>query len=326
MKPKEDSSHLFLAGPPRGGTTLLRILLSEHPKIEISPEAKFVTELFHSATNVQGKLSPEKIKDILEILRKEKKLNQWPGFSFEELRKVITSLSGPDLSEIFHAIFMYFAEEQNKEPEYVGNKKGVYALGYGKSMKKIFPGSKYIYILRDPRDVARSTHKNLAKGWIEAAIQCQIRAWFFEEMTRLHPADTKFVKYEDLVRHTEETTKKICKFLEIEFNSDMLNFHKNTQDDTHLLNSTKDIHQNTKKPPDPSLIGQWKDNEFMDSRKVAKVESLTGDLMEKFGYQFKTSPGCFMKAKDKSLAAYKYYRHQIRWFRRVKIYSRGAQN
>ena len=92
-------------------------------------------------------------------------------------------------------------------------------------IKKVFPDSKIIFLVRNPLDVFSSMMEAWWKNrlWINHQ---QID--LFRGPQCIHEAIHKYkdssicVSYEDLVTGSEDTIRDICSFLDIEFNMDML--------------------------------------------------------------------------------------------------------
>src|SRR5258708_29027661 len=59
---------VFIVGCPRSGTTLLRHIVSAHPKITITPEAHWVPLFFEEKTGLtpQGMISPPVVDQLAE--------------------------------------------------------------------------------------------------------------------------------------------------------------------------------------------------------------------------------------------------------------------
>src|SRR5262249_11703430 len=73
---------VFIVGPPRSGTTLLRLMLTAHPNISISSEGAYIYR-FRARFESYGELSQPAsletmLRDILPFLEAEKFLS-YPG-------------------------------------------------------------------------------------------------------------------------------------------------------------------------------------------------------------------------------------------------------
>lgn len=136
-------------------------------------------------------------------------------------------------------------------------------------LRHIWPDARFIHIVRDPRDVARSVVNmgwfgNVWKGiefWIEAE-----RRW--ERFGAILPEDRFIeVRYESLIADSERELRRICAFLGVEFDRMMYDYARRT---------TYDL-------PDPTLARQWQ--EKMSDRDIGLVEERVGDMLTTRGYQ-----------------------------------------
>lgn len=288
--PRSASKHLFVSGPPRAGTTLLRLVLSAHPKITITPEARFIRKLFNKEFPPCERLNQEEMASIVNLMRSDVKLGEWPTFRLKAFIKESSSLPPLRVAEFLDRLFRSFALQVNSGIGYLGNKKDLYAEGFGPYTKRLFPDAKFIYIFRDPRDVSRSIVKNLeGRSLLDAAALCSYRRRYVKWMNRTYPADVLTVRYEDLVLKPEEICQGMCDFLGLAFDEQMVRFYETNEDYSLLIESTHDIHRHTTTPFNPDLIGQWKRSDLFSEGDLQMVESATRDYMREFGYETMTS-------------------------------------
>ena len=128
-------------------------------------------------------------------------------------------------------------------------------------LRFLWPDARYIHLIRDPRDVARSV---LQKGWAGNIYQAS-EFWIQAEncwdslVTQLSSDQAIQIHYEDLVRRNEAVLTEICRFVGVDYSEKMLDY-------------PADAPQYP--PPDPSLVAQWKTK--LSKRDVALVEVRTG--------------------------------------------------
>jgi hypothetical protein len=105
------------------------------------------------------------------------------------------------------------------------------------------------------------------------------------------------VKFEDLILHTERELRRICEFIELEFDEDMLGYYlmaeQRLQEKARALprahgeaqSAEKRLmsHAKTFEPPNPDMIGTWR--ERMSPADRAAYEALAGDLLAELGYE-----------------------------------------
>jgi hypothetical protein len=279
-----ESKHLFVAGPQRSGTTLLQLILSAHPLITVTPEAQFICQLFSLKLPLKFPLKQTGKDTIIALMRNDDKLKTWPNFNLEEF---MATVSWETINQLLDLLFRFFAEQNHGGIDYLGNKKGFYTNErMGQKIKDIFPDAKFIYIVRDPRDIIHSMQKNFPPRLLsKAANICQIRGIQMQKMRKNFPDDVLIIRYEDLIINPETLCSQICDFLGVLFDGQMLNFYKLNTDGSRLIGVTKDIHPNTMTPFNPDLIGQWEKTNCFNSEELQTIETITRDYMNQYGYQ-----------------------------------------
>ena len=236
---------LFLVGSERSGTTLLRLMLDHHPQIAFEKEFDFVV----TEVSDTGELPP--LEDYLE----------W-----------IATVRGADYaidrSLDYRALVNDFLRQKQAAS---GGKRYVGATVHRNfdRLRFLWPEARYIHLMRDPRDVARSV---VQKGWAGNVYQAS-EFWIDAErcwdslVPHLGRDQAIEFHYEDLVRRTEPVLAEICRFVGVEYSEKMLEY-------------PADAPQYP--PPDPRLVAQWKAK--LSAWDVALVEVRTAGLMERRGY------------------------------------------
>ncbi|MEO7197152.1 MAG: sulfotransferase [Solirubrobacterales bacterium] len=281
----------FVVGATRSGTTLLRLMLDAHPQIAIPSETHFIPELI--AAREKHGAKPEQ---MLELLTSHRRWGDF-GIDGDELAArwaELDPLTGPDAVRAFFALY---ADKQGGGATRWGDK----TPGYIKSMREIqtfLPEARFVHLIRDGRDVALSV---LKQDWGPQSIEAAAEKWRSRVLrARAQQPYLGFyieVKFEDLVLHTERELRRICEFIEIDFDPGMLGYHetaeKRLQEKARALprahgeaqSAEKRLasHAKTFEPPNPALIGTWRAK--MSPTDRASFESLAGDLLADLGYE-----------------------------------------
>jgi len=287
----------FVVGVGRSGTTLLRLMLDAHPGVAIPSETHFIPELI-SAREKHG-ASREQMLELLTSHRR------WGDFTIEpgelaERWAQIEPLSGP---EAVRAFFHLYADKQDKHGARWGDK----TPGYVKSMREIqgyLPEARFIHLIRDGRDVALSV---LKQSWGPQSIEAAAEKW----RSRVNRGRSQApylgyyieVKFEDLVLETERELRRICEFIEVPFDENMLGYHltaeQRLQEKARALprvhgeaqSAEKRLasHAKTFEPPNPEMIGTWRQR--MSPADRAAYEALAGDLLAELGYDAEAPNG-----------------------------------
>jgi hypothetical protein len=308
--------NIFVSGPPRSGTTLLELVLSAHSMITITPETRFIQQLFDRRISPDNKLGKNEIESTIQMMKEDIKLNSWPKFSLDVFLKQYPMSQEVSVAEILNNLFEYYAKKMSGGTEYLGNKKGLYAGGYGPYTKTIFPNAKFVYIVRDPRDVIRSVLTNFSEQSLKkAAITYINRCHNILKMMKGYPSDTLIVRYEDLVSDPERVCRRICDFLNVPFDEQMLTFYELNLNGAALISLSKKMHINTTTPFNPDLIGQWMKKDFFTTKDIETIEALTYNYMKRFGYKFESQiskiQSIFIRLKILVLSRYQIFKDKI---------------
>ena len=211
---------LFILGPARGGTTFLNTLMDEWFSVGTGPEGTFVNATVKKAKQL-GDLTKETNRQALahfiskqqtfEIIR-----SRWPkeeAFDVtpeDILNRMTEHTVGSAIYAAFHAIADY------RQKQFVGNKNP----GYTKELDilhSLFPNNaKYLFVVRDGRDVALSL-KDVTWGGnsaYESAKNWQKMVDNVASFKQVIPEDRLLtVKYEELLAEPFNTMLAIGRFM-----------------------------------------------------------------------------------------------------------------
>lgn len=291
----------FILGVQRSGTTMLRLMLNNHPRLAVPHESKFILT-FQPVLPKYGELTRREnvarlLDDIAEhpavkagalIVSKDLILQQ-PINSYADLVDVIMRSKAEALGK---------ARWGDKTPFYTPSIDILWHL---------FPQAKIVHLVRDGRDVLLSHQKvswlsnslpKIAADWRWMATICHkvgsVRGpeWFLE------------VKYEDLVRQPEATLRRICAFLDEDFAPDMLEYHHTARQE--VPSESLRWHQSSVESPNPSKLFQWKTQLSRADRVI--FEQVAGDTLALFGYELEN-----LESTWGSRARNLYYSMFVRW-------------
>jgi Sulfotransferase family len=280
----------FVVGATRSGTTLLRLMLDAHPEMAIPSETHFIPDLI-KAYRLES-ATPERLCEVVTAHRR------WGDFHLnpEELLERFRALDPINPGDAARAFFRLYAEREGK------TRWGDKTPGYVREMHRIesvLPEARFVHLVRDGRDVAVSV---LGMNWgpstvPEAAFRWKKRILRAREQA---PRIGHYVeiRYEDLVRDTESTLRRVCEFIELPFDDAMLRYHERAAD--RLREKARDLDRGPEKapqraearveshalatePPDPERIERWRIEMSREDRAV--YEELAGDLLADLGYQ-----------------------------------------
>ncbi len=264
------STELFIGGAPRSGTTLLASMLASHKRILGTPESQFKFELAHLFS---GNKNSAEI--ILEELMKNKRFKIWSlpidkpdVLEYSNLSSFMSSVVHQYSSLVDKSDFSFWVDSTPVN------------LRHASFLNKEFPNCLFIHLVRDGRAVYASQKKVdfgsndpvfAALKWMEAlCLGLAAEIAFPDKCLRVY--------YENLVLNPEEECKRICAFMGIEFEENMIAGKGYKISDYKRL-----THELVGKKPDPTRINDWK--KTLTEKDVAIFESLTYDLLDMLGYE-----------------------------------------
>jgi hypothetical protein len=147
----------------------------------------------------------------------------------------------------------------------------------------LFPHAQFIHLVRDGRDVALS-HRRVSfrsSDLIRAATDWQRRTELAHKMGRMIPKSFLEIRYEDLVLATESTLRRLCAFLEEDFEPQMLKHHEGAKD--AMPEDSLRWHASSVSKVDESKAFEWKTGMSLADRCI--FEDIAGPTLELFGYE-----------------------------------------
>ena len=273
----------FIVGCGRSGTTLLRTLLENHPRIGIPPEGHIFSR-FSKLFPLYGDLSQEvNCKRFVRDLFADAYVSQFDFGLSEEV--FYHRLKERSLRNCIELLFEIHLEKDDKD--HWGDKTPSH-VHHLQKIKEVFPEAKIIHLFRDGRDVAES----LERVWfspqniIDNAIIWKQRVSAFQEAKEWLPeGDYLEVCYETLAANPDEEMVRVFMFLgEVPVTTNgMIPETRSIQ----ILSRAKDgLHSMLSEPISTKKVGIYK--KTFTPRQIALFESIAGDTLKGYGYTLET--------------------------------------
>ena len=281
-KTDPDNSPFFIIGAGRSGTTLLRLILLGHSRLHIPPESWFLEDLIRELP-LEGTLTPDQISRAADLVTSHRR---WSDFalSSDNFRQQLSLLQAPTLREVIGVI--YGDELRIARKVRFGDKSPTY-FRIVPELIALYPGARFIHLIRDGRDVAISC---IDTGWpryYERKRFLWLQAMKWREVHRRSAYSDRIleIRYEDLVREPEATVRTICTFLGESFEDGMLEWQERVEGTIPAREIH--IHGRIRGNIDAQHIAIWKNR--LTSLECFSMEACLRDPLERLGYGLRFS-------------------------------------
>ena len=213
------SAPFFVVGAQRSGTTMLRLMLNAHSRLCVPFESRFIPD-FHRRLAAFGDLSKlDNQRALLDAIAEDAFVRK--GRLIPD-KDAVLAHKPQDYAQLVHGIFAALAESEGKARW--GDKTPSYVLDMD-TLWTLFPGCRFIHLVRDGRDVAVSLKRdNWGPNTLhDAAYKWQKSARRARELAaKLGEGRWLTVSYEALVARPEEQVPQVTEFLGLSFEAGML--------------------------------------------------------------------------------------------------------
>ncbi|QSP93526.1 sulfotransferase [Marinobacter salinisoli] len=260
-----ESKQLFILGAPRSGTTFLASILAD-TSFGSPIETHFITKYFKKLERYGELCERSNFKKLIKDILAERPIQQWKLAL--DIDQFFDDLS-PDYSyaTIVHALMTRF---RLADPDASWGDKTPHYLGDVEILLELFPNARFIYIVRDGRDVALSL---LKKPWGPNNVVSCAEYWKILnskelELSEIAKKSNLFsLTYEELLNNPTELIREIYQYLGEELpKSRIIKVQKNTK----IGNKEK-----------------WRTELTIDQ--IRQFEAIAGNKLMELGYPVLTS-------------------------------------
>jgi hypothetical protein len=252
-----DERHIFILGPPRSGTTLIKNVLRTHSRIcSIDDESHFFLRKRYAAYR-HDSIDDDVMEELIRHSRSVVDL-------FDRIARHVKEREGAP-------IFLEKTPSHALRLEYILNH---------------FPESFVVFCVRDPRDGFRSSRNNPVffrslQTVSDSPQRVYTTHWtrsvgrYLEHFSR---SNIYLLRYEDFCHNPEDCLRQIVSSIGINIEKDQL--RSSAYSKTSV--SGQEGHRRLKKPITAATVGKWK--EVLTDQEIAEIESIAGDHMRRLGY------------------------------------------
>ncbi|MBW2107108.1 MAG: sulfotransferase [Deltaproteobacteria bacterium] len=308
----------FLCYINRSGSTFLAKLLDEYAQIGVTPEARIPDGIAYGGpVRLNGRSDLERFMDRLYA---DYKFRAW-GIYRDRLKERISKQGFPVAAPVLLPVILscYFKESL---PHTV-----IYKCSYIRHLEaasKVFPEAKFIVLIRDLRAVYSSQKRSIdstsgrpmADNPVTlAALYNQIQGAIERLGTRAHIC---VVRYEDLVADTEQTLKRLLKFLGVDPKKTKVGTGTDYVD--KIVPEQKHLHSHVTSPPIPQRIDAWRHE--LSRPEILTLQKVSQDQLIKNGYAL--IPMGDWGFLDHIFYGWQWIRHYSRFLRQLGVAVRMA--
>jgi len=275
------SAPFFIVGSGRCGSTLLRMMLASHSRLTVPPETWFLIPLV-KRLSIDRSLSADEIECAVSIMTGD---YRWPDMKLDaqEFRRDVSQLTEPYVRDVVEVVYRRHIEAEGKARW--GDKTPVY-IEILPELARMYPGSRFIHLVRDGRDVAKSFK---ATSWPTGGrwLHENTREWTKALKYHWRWAGSEFrdrillVRYEDLLLEMESTLRQICLFIGEKFEPQMLAWEGKVDEQVPAREQVR--HTKLKLRIGSEGLTRWKRE--MSARETFVSEAFMGSHLSRLGYE-----------------------------------------
>lgn len=279
---KSSIQWFFLICSERSGSNFITKLFDSHPDV-CGPSPSHLIRVFSLNLWRYGDLNNSKnwqvlTKDVSDYMANQ--IGKWQShFNGNEL----ASLIDRSLPGLVKHIYLTEAMSHGKNKIFI---KENHTYRFTHFLLSSFPNAKFIYMVRDPRDMALSLKlSNLTKGGVYEAANLwkkdqEESIKFYSMLTETQKAC--FIKYESLLINPEIELRKLCDFLKIKYSKSMLQYHSKplTNVNANRMSGWSNLNQ----PVIRDNFNKYK--KMLSETEIKYVESVCREEMSYLNYIF----------------------------------------
>lgn len=246
----------FLVGAARSGTTLLRVMLDAHPQMTMVADTGFVPKLAETIRS-----EPVTAERVVKVMAASRPLEDL-GLDEAEMQARIERLDDVKAAAVLREFYGALAERAGT-PRW-----GDETPAYLKRMRRIqraLNEAHFIHVIRDGRDTAAAKPGELDPGkaltigqrWDKKVTSARQQEHLIEHFME--------VRYEELLTDTEAVLRRVCDFLELDFDPAMVDPPERAEIEAEL-----------------GTVGLWR--ESLSSKDADAFAEVAGELLEELGY------------------------------------------
>ncbi|MDZ7720694.1 MAG: sulfotransferase [Balneolaceae bacterium] len=272
----------FIMGTSRSGSTLLQSMLSSHSELIVPPETHFFHSYQHLRDEYNRTTEKSSFRDgLVDFWYDHKTRIRDLDLQKEDVLQLANNLNLTAPLDLFILQLTMYRIQRDKP--ILGEKTPRHMLHIPEILAA-FPDAKIISLFRDPRAKAYSEIKTKfgspsvfvsAKRWRKYV---QVHQRFEKELS---DEQYMMLRYTDLISDVEGVLQKICAFLGVSFQEQMLNYYN--RDEKGFADGENSWKKQTLKPIQKNKNKEWKS--ALTDWQIVLIEKHTGKYLKYMNYQ-----------------------------------------
>lgn len=266
-------SPFFVVGAPRSGTTMLRLALNAHPELAVPAETRYFARFVE-----RHRGAPDGWRRAVESFLAYCEQRMEPPIELADVRERLLALPRPDYRALLQAPLARWAAQEGKS--HWGEKTPLHIF-HAAELVEMFPGARFVLLVRDPRAVASSLacfKRTRCDPMLGAILWRDVMTRGVATLECHVPASQRLtLRYEDLVARPRAALTAICAFLGHDFDEAMLGFHDHS--DAYV---SDEVIYDRLRAPIHGGEARWRRD--LSARELAIVEAVCEGPMRAWGY------------------------------------------
>ncbi|MBU0547950.1 MAG: sulfotransferase [Candidatus Omnitrophica bacterium] len=272
---------IFIIGTERSGTNLLRVILNSHSNIAI-PHPPHIMKNFFKLEPLYFNLSRDiNFQRLINDVVKMVELHFYPWEIKIDKDRIFREVKGRNLISIFFSIYDQYLESTKKKR---WGCKSTFMIYHVALIRQYYPLAKFIYMVRDGRDVAVSGKKTIFNHY---SVYYTALLWKKEQeigifwLGKLPKDRILLIKYEDLLSEPDKMARIACSFLDEPYQENMLNYFSTNE--AKKSASLSAAWKNTSASIIIDNFGKFKTE--LKKKEIDLFEAVSGQELDYFSYK-----------------------------------------
>jgi len=266
----------------RCGSHALRLRLNLNPRF-YSPYPLHIVD-FMPMVPLYGNLADDHayfqlVTDVVGL--QAMSMVKWPGVVFDPVEIFETIRNEP--RSVHRVVWELLLQAGRRQDARVVMDKSLDSVHYADGLLSLFPNMRFVNVVRDPRAQVASMNRAIihdfdtllnAQTWVKAH---QAASALIERF----PERVLTIRYEDFLSNQEQILRKVCAFVGLDYLPHMLDVSQSHE--ARQISQMSALWESNCFAPIDANIDKFKQQLSEDEIRI--IETLTGEYMQRYGYQ-----------------------------------------